>query len=317
MDYKILNTIGITFSNDAAKLLETVGEVEYATPPQAELHAHVADKHVVLVGIGVSVTREVIDAAPLLKIIATATTGLDHIDVAYAEEKGIKVLSLRGEDEFLSTITGTAELAFGLLLSLYRHIPEAQNEVLRSGEWNRERFIGHSVSGKKIGVLGMGRLGSIFGRIAEGFGAEVLFCDPNVEAETFPQYRKVSFEELITESDVVSIHVHLLPETTHLFNLDVFRQMKNSAYIINTSRGKVVHEADLVTALSAGTLAGYGADVLDGQLSFQGSASGHPLVEYARSNHNVLIVPHLGGMTVESRVATDNFIVEKILRALK
>ena len=309
--FRILVTIP-NFSQAAKPVLEALGAVTYAIPTQEKLAEALRDVAVAVVGLGLRIGKEEIDASPRLRIIATATTGLDHIDLDAAKARGIEVVSLRGENAFLDTITGTAELAWGLLISLIRNIPAAAESV-RAGKWDREAFRGHSLYGKTLGIVGLGRLGSMMARFGEAFGMRVLFADPEVEADAFLQYEKVSFDDLLGSSDVISIHVHLSKETELMFGDDAFSKMKPNAVLVNTSRGKIVDEAALLAALEKGNLAGYAADVLAGELSFDPPSTvstSDPLVEYAKTHDNVLLVPHIGGNTIESRQATDIFLAK-------
>jgi len=311
MNFKILNTIGEVYTKEAQKILNGLGSVSYSVPTQDELSDKIEIYDVIIAGLGLNFTKEVLERAKNLKVIATATTGLDHIDIDDAESKGITILSLRGEEEFLNTITSTGELAFGLLLSLIRYIPYSFDDV-KNYIWKRENFRGYSLYGKTIGIAGMGRLGRIVARGADGFRMKVLFCDPNVSKEKHPEYTKVKFDELLERSDFVSIHIHLGKETEGLFSARVFKKMKKSAYLINTSRGEIIDEEALLEALDGGEIAGYGTDVLAGELDFNRNFSNYPLVEYARNHKNCIIVPHIGGMTHDSRTATDVFIAEKV-----
>lgn len=262
--------------------------------------------------LGLHINKKVINAGNKLKMIATATTGLDHIDTSFAERKGIQIISLKGEHEFLDAITGTAELALGLMVILSRHIYPAI-EAVRKGAWKREDSRGHSLSERTLGIVGMGRLGKIMARYGHMLGMNVLFADPHVDKNAFPEYRKVSFDALLQESDIVSIHTHLSKETIALFDKNAFEKMKPEAYLINTSRDKIVDERALIHALEAGNLAGYGTDVLSGEIDFGGKIpDAHPLWNYALTHPNVIIVPHIGGMTYESRVKTDIHIANKI-----
>lgn len=313
MMHRILNTIGEAFDPKAKEILNGLGKVDYLIPSQEQLLKKIGDYDIAVIGLGLTFNAEVLNKATKLKFLVTATTGLDHIDLIAAEKKGIKVLSLKGEDDFLNTITGTAELALGLMLSLARNIPEARSSVLK-GEWNREAYKGHSLYGKTLGVVGLGRLGKMMARYGEGLGMKVIFSDPQAEAPNL-NHKKVSFEQLLAESDVISVHVHLSSETEFMLDTTAFGKMKKSAYLINTSRGKIVNETDLIDALENGRLAGYGTDVLDGEISFaDNDCSDHPLVKYAQNNKNVLILPHIGGMTFESRSDTDIFIAQKLAK---
>lgn len=311
---KILNTIA-NFSPEARAVLEAAGEVTYLIPSQEKLAEVLADYDAVVVGLGLRFDRAVLTAAKNLKMMATATTGLDHLDFKTAEERGIKILSLRGEDEFLNSITGTAELAFGLMIALWRQIVPAA-EAVKGGEWKRENFRGHSLAGKTLGLVGVGRLGKMMVRYGLAFGMKVLGCDPKVEVVEYGA-EPVSLEKLVKESDVVSLHLHLTPETESLFDRKIFNLMKPNAILINTARGKIVNEKDLLAALKEKQLAGYAADVLGDETKLGDNVATELLVKYAQTHDNVLIVPHLGGLTHESRVATDLFIVKKLIKYLQ
>lgn len=315
MNFKILNTIGTKFDNDAKNILSTLGTVDYKNLSQEELLRIIENYEVVVIGLGLLFHKYELDHAKNLKFIATATTGLDHIDVEYAEKKGIKVLSLRGEDNFLNTITGTAELAWMLLLELCRFSPWAFESV-KNGEWNREKFQGHSLSGKTLGIVGLGRLGKMVATYGHAFGMNVIFTDPHDAQNLLPFAKKVSFDELIDKSDAISIHVHLTKETEGLFSKQIFNKMKPTAYLINTSRGKIVNEGDLIGALEKKQLAGYGTDVLANELEFDTKNKADRLIEYAKTHSNVIILPHIGGMTFESRIMTDIFMAEKLRKHL-
>ena len=151
-------------------------------------------------------------------------------------------------------------------------------------------------------------------KYADSFGMQVIACDPYLKDSIFNELdcKKVSFDELLKESDVISIHAHLNKETEGIFNKESFNKMKPTAFLVNTSRGKIVNEKDLLEALKDEKIAGYGTDVLAGELEFGEKGNNHPLIEYARDNQNVVILPHIGGMTRQSREMTDIFIVQKI-----
>ncbi len=313
MNYKILNTIGNTFTFEAKEILERIGSIEYCNIEQEQLKEKIVDVDIAVIGLGLTFDKEVLALANNLKVIATATTGLDHIDCEYAEEKGIQVLSLRDETSFLNTITGTAELTFGLMIDLMRGI-SSSFESVKEYHWDREQFRGFEAKGKNLGIVGFGRLGKMMAQYGKAFGMNVLVSDPNIDLSESEQARVsvVSFDDLVEKSDVISIHVHFNEDTKDMFHSDVFKKMKRSAYIINTSRGKIVNESDLLFALQEKEIAGYGSDVLADELEFSSGFSNHPLVEYAKINTNCIILPHIGGMTEESRAATDIFIAKKL-----
>lgn len=309
---KVLNTIGENFAPEAKEILAKLGAVDYKIPTQKELAEIIGDYDAAVIGLGLNFHKDILIRAKKLKVIAAATTGLDHIDVVGAKKRGIEVLSLRGENEFLDTITGTAELAFGLLLDLLRRTPWAFEDV-KNYRWRREDWKGVSLYGKTLGIIGLGRLGKMMARFGSAFGMKVLFTDPNVTPKDFPAYEKVSLEKLLRESDAVSLHVHLNKDTENLLVRKEFALMKKSAVLINTSRGKIVNEKDLLAALKSGQLGSYAADVLANELSFETVGfKNHSLVEYAKTHQNLIIVPHIGGMTIDSRIATDLFMAGKL-----
>src|SRR3989344_953356 len=199
---KILNTIGENFAPEAKKVLVGLGGVDYKIPAQKELAEIIGDYNVLIIGLGLNFHQDILKRAKKLKVIATTTTGLDHIDLVVAKKQGIEVLSLRGEDEFLNTITGTAELAFGLLIDLLRRTPWAF-EMVKNYHWQRENWKGVSLYGKTLGVIGLGRLGKMTARFGKAFGMKIIFTDPNVSPKDFPNYKKVSLAKLLRASDAI------------------------------------------------------------------------------------------------------------------
>lgn len=300
MEHKILCSTGSEFARDGKAVLELIGTVEYSDLSKADLTGIT----ILVVQLGVNVNKEVIDSAPNLKFIATATTGLDHIDTEYAKSKGIEVISLKGEVGFLNSITSTAELSFGLMISLLRKIPSANQSVL-SGRWDREKFRGTSLRGKTLGIVGYGRLGKMMEKFGKAFEMNVVFSDSKVPGG-------LTLEELLEISNVVSLHVPLDESTEGLIGAYELQMMKPNAILINTSRGKIVDEDAVIGALKSEILAGYGADVLADELDLKDGEIKSRLVEYSKNNPNVLITPHIGGTTAESREATDVFIAKKI-----
>lgn len=308
----IVNTIGNNYADEAKQILNNLGNVEYIDDNRENLIQRIKDSTILLTGLKHQIDKKFFDSAPNLKIVATPTTGLDHIDVEYAKSRGVEVISLRGENDFLNTVTGTAELTFGLIIDLLRNTHSAA-EAVRSYEWKREQFRGHVLFGKTLGIVGLGRIGKMVAKYGRAFGMVIVFYDPyiaNISEESY--IRANSLEELMKVSDIISIHTHLTSETENMINKKLLDGIKNSAYIINTARANIVNEADLLEALKIKKVAGYGTDVLNNELSFSQQFSKHPLVEYAKENKNVIILPHIGGMTLESRKATDIFISEKI-----
>jgi D-3-phosphoglycerate dehydrogenase len=304
---RILNVEPDQYSDDARSILRGVGEVIEKNMDRAELMDCIGGFDILVVRLGHQVDAELLSAAPRLKAIVSATTGLDHIDMEFASRRDIAVLSLRGELEFLRTIPATAEHTWGLLLALLRNIPWAHSSVLR-GEWRRDRFKGRELQGRRLGVLGLGRIGEKIASYGLAFGMLVNAFDPYGKSAPAGVAMKDSLEILLQVSDVFSIHVPLNPETEKMIGIKEIYNLPRGSYFINTSRGAVVDEAALLDALQSGHLAGAALDVLTGERTNESM----PLIEYARAHSNLLLTPHIGGATHESMQATEIFMAKKL-----
>lgn len=313
MRYRILNLFGEHLTPETARILGSLGHITSRVMTYAELREAIGGYDVLFMGLYPEIDRAVLEQAKDLKVVATASTNLYHIDTDYAGENNIAVLSLQNETDFLDSITGTAEMAVGLMIDLLRKTPWAFDDV-KSYHWRREKFRGFNLYGKTLGIVGLGRLGRWMARYGNAFNMKVIAYSPHSNRERFEnaQCRSVDFDALLRESDIISINAHLTKETTAMFNAQAFEKMKKSAYIVNTAAGGIVDEAALLRALKRGDIAGYGTDVLTDEMHFDERFRDHPLVEYAKTHDNMLIVPHLGGMTYESRAATDIFMANKV-----
>lgn len=280
---------------------------------RGELLAAAGDADILVIRLGHKIDREVFEAAKNLKIIACPATGLDHIDLQAAAEKNVKIVSLKGETEFLSTVTATAELSWGLLLSLIRKIPQAFDSV-KSGRWDRDSFKGVELRDKALGIIGCGRLGKMMTGYGNAFFMNVLAYDPHVDQEEMERAgaEAVTMEELLRRSDFISVHVPLNGETENLIGEKEFALMKGGAYLINTSRGKIVDEAAMLRALENKKIAGAAIDVMASEEAGGKFLENNPLLEYAKSRGNLLIVPHIGGATYDSMRKTEDFIAQRI-----
>jgi len=304
------------YSDKAVGIYRSLGEV-VATHALSrnELLDLVREAEVLVIRLAHTIDRQVLTAAKKLKIIACPTTGLDHIDLAAAAEQGVRVVSLKGQTDFLRTVSATAEHTFALLLSLVRKIPWALASV-NSGEWDRDAFKGHELAGKTLGIVGFGRLGSLVARIARGFDMKVVVADIKTIDPSF-NVRQFPFNEVLSMSDIVSVHIPYTSATERLFNAMAFASMKQNAIFVNTSRGQVVDEAALLQALQGGRLSGAALDVLWAEDSRPVAISGNPLIEYSKTHQNLLITPHLGGATFESMEKTEIFIAEQVRDCIK
>jgi D-3-phosphoglycerate dehydrogenase / 2-oxoglutarate reductase len=299
-----------SFSLKGLQSLAEVAPVDALDLSQAQLAAAVRDYQVLFVRLGLQVDRLVLEAGEDLRIVATPTTGLDHIDLQAAQERGVAVLSLKGEREFLDQVYATAEHTFALLLSLVRRIPAAFDAVGRY-EWRRDLYRGRELSDKTLGIVGCGRLGSMVARYGMAFGMRVLVYDPYQPRLPEGVTTCPTLAELLAESDVVSLHVPLNAETEGMIAAGQFAQMRPGAILINTARGAVLDETALLSSLQSGTLAGAALDVLRDEFAL-GDRAPNPLIEYARTHDNLVITPHIGGSTQESIEKADVFIANKI-----
>lgn len=236
---------------------------------------------------------DLIDAAgPQLKIVSNYAVGFDNVDVKAATDRGV-IVTNTPSDEVNEAV---AEHSWALILSLSRRIVEADEAVRRGGYkgWEPDIFLGPSLIGKTLGIIGMGRIGSMVARRAKGFNMNVLYNkrepDPKVEAELGVKFASV--DDLLANSDVVTLHVPLTDETRHMINAATLSKMKKGSYLINTARGPVVNEKDLVEALRAGTIAGAGMDVFDNEPNVDPELIGM---------ENVVLTPHIASATHEAR----------------
>lgn len=312
--WRILNAEPDNYSPQAVEILRRVGDVRLAQQDRAGLLAAVSDADALIVRLAFQIDEQVFAAAPHLQAVVSATTGLDHIDLTAAERHGIKVLSLRGEEEFLRSIPATAELTWGLLLSVSRSIPAAFNSVLQ-GNWQRDLFKGHDLTSLRLGILGLGRIGHMVARYGLAFGMKVLAYDPDPDHRMEGVSPVESTDELFQQSDVLSIHVPLNSSTVGLVGRKELDLLPAGAYLINTSRGDIVDEKALVDALENGRIAGAALDVLSNERSKSLTTS--PLIEYARTHSNLILTPHIGGATYESMAATEIFMAKKLIEYLE
>ncbi len=254
------------------------------------------------------VDAELLDAAgPQLQVVANVAVGYDNIDVPACAERGVVATNTPGV-----LTDATADIALGLILMATRRLGEGER-LIRSGQswkWGMFFLLGSSLQGKTLGVVGMGGIGQATARRARAFGMEIVYqsrseIDPGVAAELGA--RRVELDELLAVSDVVSLHCPYGPATHHLIGEEQLSAMKDSAYLVNTARGPIVDEAALASALREGRIAGAGLDV------FEHEPQVHPeLLEL----DNVVLVPHLGSATVETRTAMAVLAADNVLAVL-
>jgi D-3-phosphoglycerate dehydrogenase len=302
------------FSSKAVSILSKNFEVRLEDLNRAQLLLRLRDVEVLWVRLRNKIDKELLEHAPRLRTIVTNTTGLNHIDCQAASDRGIRVLSLRGETCFLRDIRATAEHTIGLILSLLRYIPTAFESV-RSGKWDRYGFQGNEIFGSTVGIIGFGRLGYRVAVYARNFGANVLVFDPHRHCEKNEDFvSRVDLDQLLEESDIVSLHADYRESNFGMLNCTHFSKMKPSSVFINTARGELVDETALLIALENRKIRGAALDVLTDENSLDFSAN--PLLQYAKKHDNLLLTPHIGGYTRESLERTEEFMASKVVREM-
>ncbi len=276
-------------------------------PTKEEIIEGVRDADALISLLSDPIDKEVIDSAPKLKVIGNYAVGYNNIDVDYAKRKGIVVVNTPG----VLTET-TADLAFALILAASRRVLEG-HDLIRAGKfkgWEPMLLLGKDVHGATLGIVGAGRIGQAVGRRARGFGMKILYFSrkrkESFERETGA--KKVDLSVLLRESDIISLHVPLTPETRHLIGEEEFRMMKRGAILVNTARGAVVDEDAMIRALNSGKLFAVGLDVFHDEP--------HVNPELLRMK-NVVLTPHIGSASESTRKKMAVMVCSDVLRVLR
>ena len=273
------------------------------TPEQ--IKEKISSFDIVVVRSRTKITKEMIDRATQCKIIARVGVGLDNIDVDAAKAKNIRVINA-----VEGAMNAVAELVLGLMLSMAREIPRADREI-RNGKWLKKELMGIELSGKYLGIVGLGNIGKRLAKLARGLNMNIIGFDVMPIADDFARdvgLIKADIDTLLSSADFVSFHVPLTNDTNHLVNAKRLSTMKKTAYIINTSRGEIIDEDALYEALKEGKIAGAALDVFEKE-----PAVGNKLTTLS----NVVSTPHIGAQTKEAQTLAANVIGEKIIMILR
>ena len=300
------------FSPLIRQKLAKLGELRFENLNHGDLREVFNTYQVFWFRLGFTIDAELINHPNrTVKIIVCPVTGLNHIDVEACANQGVQILSLKGETTFLREVRATAEHTLALTLALIRKLPQAISSVQESN-WDREPFKGTELYGKRVGIIGLGRLGCIVGGYFKAFGAEVVGYDRQVE-RPWP-YLRLTLENLLQTSDIVSLHIDYSVENEGFLSSSHFGLMKRGVLFINTSRGNLVDEIALVKALSLGYIKACACDVITDEFQVERS----PLFQLAQSEPSkVLLTPHIGGNTYESFEKTESFMYQKLVNFLK
>ena len=299
------------FSENVVDFLKDYFTVDIMPCAQGEIKSILEEYDVFWFRLGYKIDKNVLSKKSKCKIIATPVTGIDHIDLNLCDSLGIKIISLKGETEFLRNIRATAELTINLTLSIMRKTNFAIDDVF-NGNWNRDVFRGYELYEKKVGIVGLGRLGTIVSKYFKSFGCLVYYNDIKKKDVSDDIEFVPSLSSLISICDIISIHVDYNESTFNLFDKKVFKLFNNSKWLINTSRGQVIDENSLINCLETKNIAGVALDVIKNEN--KNVLLSNPLLKYSESNNNLIISPHIGGNTFESFKKTEMFIAKKIVK---
>ncbi len=273
------------------------------TPDQ--IKEKISDFDIVVVRSRTKITKEMIDRANKCKIIARVGVGLDNVDVDAAKTKGIRVINA-----VEGAMNAVAELVLGLMLSLAREIPRADREI-RNGKWLKKELMGTELSGKYLGIVGLGNIGKKLAKHARALNMNIIGYDVIPIPDDFSRevgLIKADLDTLVSSADYISFHVPFTESTYHLVNLQLIAKMKKNTCIINTSRGEIIDENALYDALKEGKIAGAALDVFESE-----PATGNKLATLP----NVICTPHIGAQTKEAQALAANVIAEKIIMILR
>jgi D-3-phosphoglycerate dehydrogenase len=254
----------------------------------------------------IPIDRKMLETASQLQWIARLGSGMEHIDVAFAESKGIRCISSPEGNR-----RAVAEHAMGLLLSVVRNINACQNE-LKQFQWLRDKNRGMELEGKTVGIIGFGNTGSTFGRLLAAFGMQVLAYDKYRQVQTEYNIKEATLSEIMEQADVISLHLPYTMETHYLAGADFFRMLKCKPIILNTSRGSVLDAQALCDALDEGLISGAGLDVLENEKPESFNSAERVLFERLIHDRRIVLTPHIAGYTRESPRKMAMVILEKL-----
>lgn len=294
-----IDEIGITILKKAGLVVDYKPEIE-----PDDLLTTVGESNVIIVRSRTKITKKVIDAAPSVKIIARVGVGLDNIDTEYAESKGIKVLNAAE-----AAMNAVSELVIGHMIALSRSIPKA-DDGLKKGRWLKKELVGSELRGKYLGIIGVGNIGRNVGRIAKCLRMNLIGYDIfpiNQDYVREVSMIKTDLKTLLENSDFVTCHVPLTEKTKHLINSETLSYMKPTSFLINTSRGEIIDEKSLFTALNEKRIAGAALDVFEVEPPTNTELLNLP---------NMICSPHIAAQTKEAQELASTVIAEKVIQTL-
>ena len=296
------------FSKKALKYLSNVGTVEQYN--NENLDEFLFNKEVLFIRLAYLIDKDFLNKLNKIKYICTPTTGLNHIDIEECDKRKIKVISLKGEYDFLTTIRATPEHTFGLTLALIRNYKRALFIDARSNEWNRDKYKGHELYNNSVGIIGFGRVGKVLDKYFSAFDSQVYFYDKSKSLINSGSATRVnSIEELIGKSNIVILAASYSEENYLFFDCKYINLLKNK-FFVNISRGELIDENYLLKKIKNNFFKGIAIDVIQNEQLINNNLN---LFLELPKDINFIITPHIAGATYNSMHATEGFIVKKLI----
>jgi D-3-phosphoglycerate dehydrogenase len=299
------------YSLVAIKCYGSIGKIYF--PAEMNSHEKKSTITCIVVRLGYRIDESLISEYKNLKWIISPTTGLTHIDLKVCQTRGISIFSLKNVRDKINSITSTAELTLALMFSLVRCVTQANENVVEKEIWNRNLHCERQISSMVIGLVGFGRIGGMVAKTLIALGSKVKAYDPYQSYSKFLEIGVIKvdkIESIFIESDIISIHASSTEENVDMINYDLLKLIKKNSIFINTARGELVNEIDLVRAVEEGYLHGAGVDVLKNELD-HALLFKSPVIRAAKLGKNILITPHIGGCTKEAMYATEDLIAQE------
>lgn len=263
--------------------------------------------------LGFKIDCEFICKFPNVKYVICPVTGINHIDVDYINSLKIRLITLRGEQAFLSKVSATAEHTWAIFLALQKNVINAHFSITKLQYFNRNIFDSSQLAGKSVGIVGCGRIGKMIAKYALSFNMKVYFYDIKI-IKTSKRFTFLNLSQLLMVSDYVFLTASYSKEFHYFFDINMFKLMKKSSVFINTSRGELVNEKDLIYSLSNNIIAGAALDVFDNELNFDTNTN--ELVKYATDNSNLILTPHIGGRSTDALDLVENYLLNKLKKII-
>lgn len=298
-----------SFSSDVIKKLLCLGEVSFLN--EKEILSFVADKDILFVRLKYFLGKSILDQADKLKYICSPTTALNHIDLIECRKRGVRIISLKGESDFLYNIRATPEHTFGLVLALLRNYKKAFLNP-NNCNWDRVPLVGTQLRGKMIGIIGMGRVGKVLVKYFSAFDTSIYFYDRDETICCQKSIRLTKLETLIEKCEIIVLCVSYDIKNSKFFNKKYIDLLENK-YFINTSRGEIIDESYLLKFISKGKFKGIALDVISNECGNNNLSQFLDLSE----RYNLILTPHIAGATYESMLETEAFIFDKLYSELK